>query len=60
MDCRVMRATSGSYYVQRYEGFHWRKIGGFFHTIGGAKAFAREIKYGTSIPCKPPGVVAYV
>lgn len=42
---RISIATSGYYYVQRLGSFSWHKVGPFFRTRAGARAYARDLKY---------------
>lgn len=62
MNYRVMLATSGYYFVQRYDRFSgWKKVGGFFRTRSGARNFARDTKYRDTWCCPPRNnVVEYV
>ncbi len=44
---RIMIARNGYYYVQKHCQFAftgWNKIGGFFKTRAGARAFIRDFK----------------
>ncbi len=42
---RISIATSGYYYVQRLGDFGWYKVGPFFRTRAGARAYAQDLKY---------------
>lgn len=41
---RILRAVNGYYYVQRQNGYGWKKTGGFFLSIRRAREFIDSIR----------------
>lgn len=57
MRYRILVARNGYYYVQKYNGLRWMKIGHFYRTRLGAERLIAAYKNGVIDP--NPRVVAY-